>query len=118
MNLRHFRRPAQHRRGIAVFLAEADHLVHVFGNVRITLQIALDEFLGLSAADIQLLGQAEIGNAVDDPEVDGFGLAAMLRVNLIERNLEHVGRSFGMNIDGMPERVQQPLLVRHVRQHS
>ena len=48
----------------------------------------------------------------------GFGLAAMLRVNLIKRNLEHVGRGFGMNIDGMPERVQQPLLVRHVRQHS
>ena len=82
------------------------------------MQIALDEFLRLSAADIQLLRQAEIGNAVDDPEIDGFGLAAMLRVNLIKRNLEYVLRGFGMNIDGMPECVQQPLLVRHVRQHS
>ena len=54
------------------------------------MQIALDEFLRLSAADIQLLRQAEIGNAVDDPEIDGFGLAAMLRVNLIKRNLEYV----------------------------
>ena len=48
--------------------------------------------------------------------VTGFS-AVINGGNLIQRNLEHVGCGFGMNVNGMPESLQQALFIRHVRQH-
>ena len=52
--------------------------LHVLGDARVALEIPVDELLRRAALDAELLREAERAHAVDEPEVDGLDVAALV----------------------------------------
>ncbi len=62
----------------ACFLSLFDAVVDKGSDALISLVILLDEIVGFGVADAQALRETEGCLAVDDSEIDGFGLAALV----------------------------------------
>ena len=65
---------------------------------RIPLEIPGDVIGCRLAGDAQLAGQAEVGNPVNDTEVDCFCVGTLLRSDFLERNAQHFSRRSPVNI--------------------
>ncbi len=87
-----------------------DEVLHV----REAGEVGVDVGLGLLARNVQLVGEPERGDAVDDPEVDGLRLAPLV---LRQRGLvlaEHLGCRRGVDVVAARERLAQLRLARDV----
>ena len=83
---------------IAAFLCALDAGGHVFLDLRIGVEVAVDQFLGFAARDAESLRKAEGGDAVDDAEVGGFGLAALIARHLFDGLVEDARGGSGVDV--------------------
>jgi hypothetical protein len=70
---------AEHGFHVALLVRLDARVVHVALHARKALEVALDVVLGRFLLDAQVARQAEGAHAVDQPEVDDLGVAALLR---------------------------------------
>ena len=103
---------AEQREHIAVLLREHLGRFHVIADTGESLEIFADIGAGLLAADPELVGEPEGGNAVDDAEIDRLGAAAHLAGHVFDRHAEHFRRRHGVNVEVLAERLAQLLDAR------
>ena len=65
--------------------------VHVVADFRVAREVGVDVVGGLAARDVQLARKAEGAHAVDEAEVDGFGVAALFATDGFGRDAEDFG---------------------------
>ena len=82
------------------------------------LEVTGDEVLGLRGADLELLGQFLGAHAVDEAEVDGLGIAALVRAHLVGRQVIDQGRRAGVDVLAVAEGFQQCRILRDMGQHA
>ena len=82
------------------------------------IQVGVDEVLCLLARDVEPVGQAVIGEAVDDPVVDHLGLGAHRCVQLPGRHAEDLGGRRRVHVLAALEDLAQDRLVGDVREHA
>ncbi len=99
---------------IALLLRPLDHLLAEGADRREAFEVAGDEFLALLARDVEPVGEAEPGEAVDDPEVDHLRLRALTDVDLVALDLEDLGGGRGVDVFALAEDLFQDLLVGDV----
>ena len=90
-DLRQISAPSKGSGYIAVSLRRFHNILHILPYTGVFAQIALNIGLGLIAADSDVLGQGELGNAVDDAEIDRLGIASHLGCDLFYRHIENLG---------------------------
>ena len=71
----------------AFFLSIGYHFLHIFGDSRICLAIAVEQHIGFAARNSETLGKSECRNAVKDAEIGSFGVSAHVGSNLIEGHM-------------------------------
>lgn len=81
-------------------------------------KVAADEILCLGSADLEFLGQLLSAHAVDQTEIDGLGVAALIRTDLLGRQIKNQGRRAGVNVFSLAEGVEQGRILGHMRQHA
>ena len=82
----------------ASFLGLLDALIEKLPDTLISLVVLLDEFVGFGGADAQAAGQAEGGLAVDDAEINGLGLAALVRADMVQIDAEDLAGYEAMDV--------------------
>ena len=107
--------PAEQGLDIALLPGQRPGFVHILLHSRVTLEIPVYILLGLAAAQVQLLRQAEGRHAVYEAEVDGFGLAPLVPAHLVQADLEHLRRGRPVHVQAILERLKQPLVPGQVR---
>lgn len=80
-------------------------------------KIAGHERLGLGQRDLELLRQLLRAHAVDQSEVDGLGVAALIRGDLGRRGVEEEAGRAGMDVRAFAEGRQQRLVAGKMRQY-
>ena len=73
------------RLDVTLLLGPLDRLGDESGHAREALQVGVDELFGLLTRDVQTVGEAEVGESVDDPVVDHLRLRAHSRIDLVGR---------------------------------
>ena len=68
-----------------------NHILHIAADTRIIGKVILNIFLGLIAADTDVICQGEFGNAVDDAEIDCLGMAALQGCDRLRLHAEDLG---------------------------
>src|SRR5271165_5303891 len=81
-------------------------------------EIGGDELGGFFLWDIDLLGEAEGGEAVDDAEIDGFGGAAMLGGLSEGPDAKNFLGSTGVDVFAVAEGVDEHGVLREVSHHG
>ena len=84
-------------------------------HARIAREVQIDVALRRGARDAQLARQAKGRHAVDQPEVDRLGGAALIGGHLIERHAEDFRRGGLVNVAILGEGPQQAFIAREVR---
>ena len=102
-DLREMAAAAEHGADIAIGADEAFRLLHIVADAGEAFEIFLDVGAGLLAANAELVGEAEGGNAVNNAEIDRLGAAAHLRIHVLDGNAKHFGRCHGVNVDAVGE---------------
>ena len=108
---------AQQRGDEALLLRPLDHLLAEGAHGGEALQVAGDEFLALFARDVEPVGEAEAGEAVDDAEVDHLRLRALADVDVVAGDVEDLGRGRRVDVVAGAEDLFQHLLVGDVGEH-
>ena len=72
--------------------------LHVFGHAGVAGEVAVDKVFGGQIVDAQRFGQAVLTHAVDQAEVDGFGVAALLGADVFRRDAEHFGGGAAVHV--------------------
>ena len=110
---------AAHEGGhIAVGLGPLHHLGHIGVDAGIFLKVLLHIRLGLRPGHPDVLGQGEVGDAVDDAEVHRLGPAAHLVGHLLRGHAEHLGGGDGVDILPSAEGGNHVLVPRNVGQQA
>ena len=107
---------SEERRHVALTPGLLLDLDHVVADTGVRGEVGVDELLGLGARDVGAAGQAEIAQAVGDPEVDHLGHGAFSDRHVGRVLVEHAGGCLAMQIRPPSERVAQVLVARHVGQ--
>ena len=89
--------------------------VHVFAYLGIGLKIAVDEFFGLASRNLHALGQTESRDAIDDTEVGGFCLAALVARHFFQRFVEDACSRGRMNVFSGVEVLNHLLVAAEMR---
>jgi hypothetical protein len=95
---------AENRRHITFLTHEEFRLIDISANARKPLEIFFDVDTGVLARNTQLIGEAEGGNAVDDPKVDRLGAVAHVRWHAFDRHAKHFRGGHRVNILALGER--------------
>ena len=106
---------AKHGLDVALFTSLGAGALHVGGHAGITREVAVNVGLCRATLDTQVGGQAEGAHAVDEPEVDHLGIAALLAVDLCNRHAEDFGCRGAVHVLTVGEGLQQPGILRDVR---
>jgi len=89
--------------------------LHVFANARITGEIHIDIRLGRLGIDANVLAQLLRPHAVDQAKVDRLGTATLIRSDVAQFNLEHLGRRSGVHVQVVAEGIHQAFVLGQVR---
>ena len=81
-------------------------------------KVAGNEFFGLDRAYFQLLTQLLRAHAIDEAKVDGFGVTALVRTDLVLGQVIDEGGSAGVDILALAKGLQQSCILRHMGQHA
>ena len=65
--------------------------LHVFGDAGVAGEVAVDEGFGGQIVYAQRFGEAVLAHAVNEAEVDGFGVAALFGRDVFGGDTEHFG---------------------------
>ncbi len=106
VDLRHVASTAHERLGVAAGARLGDGSVAPLPDVRVALEVGVDEVLRLFAGDAFTLGEAEAGEAVEDAEVEDLRAASHLRRDSFERDAEDFGGRGGVDVDVLAERLE------------
>src|SRR5580704_14700553 len=87
-------------------------------DARVLFEVSVDELLGLSRLDPEILREPECGKAINDAEVDDLGLAAMVGGDHQWRDTEDLRRGEGMDIVAAPESFDQQRIAGVVREQA
>ena len=117
-DLRHRPPPAEERRHVAVALRLLDRPRDEVLHVREAREVRVDVLLRLVARDLEVLGQAERRDAVDDPEVDHLGDVALVLRERRRILAEHLGRGRRVDVLAARERLAQLRLAGDVREDA
>ena len=91
-----------------------DAAVDVFAHLREGGVVAVDEHLGLVACNVQPLRQPEGTDAVQDAEVGGFGLAALVTGDLVQRLVINARGGDGVDVVVVGKGVKHRLVMAQV----
>ena len=108
--------PAEQRRHVAVALGLLDRALDEVLHVREAGEIGVDVLLRLLARDLEVLGEPERRDAVDDPEVDHLGDVALVLRQLRRLLAEHLRRRRRVDVLVARERLAQARLAGDVRE--
>ena len=81
-------------------------------------KIAVHVRLGLTLEHTDVLREAEGRDAIDNAEIDGLGVRALQRRDLVERHAEHLRRRDGVDILSAAEGRDHGLVVCNMRQQT
>ena len=79
-------------------------------------QVVINIGFGLIPADADVLGQGELGNAIDDAEVDGLGVAALEGRDGFNGHAEDLAGSGGVDVVAAAESLLHSPVVCNVAQ--
>ena len=106
--------PAEHRFHIASRLGLGLGVVHVVAHPREALEVAVDVVLGRRVVDAQRLRQAIAAHAVDEPEVDDLGVAALLAADQLRRQAEHFRCRGAVHVHPLGKGLEEGLVATEV----
>ncbi len=109
---------AEHRHRVAALARLLDRARDPLGDARHASAVGVDVRLRLLAGDVELVGQPEARDAVDDAEVDGLRAVALVARELGLVLSEHLRRRHRVDVVAARERVEQQLLAREVREDA
>ena len=109
---------AVHRDRVSLGLALRDARVHELAHRAVAGEVALNELGGLLAGNVQVGGQAEIADAVDNAEVDGLGAGAHLRRDLLNRHAVDLGGRAGVHVLTAGKCIAHRRVARQVREQA
>ena len=89
---------AAERLDIALLAGLGDGGIHEGLDAGVLLEIIVDELCCITAGDAEALAEAEGGNAVDDAEIDHFGVTAHFLGDLGGSDAIHLGGGGGVNV--------------------
>ena len=72
------------REDVTPFLGAIDARVHIFLDLRVGFEIAVDQLFGFPTGDAEPFRESEGRDAVDDAEIGRFGLAALVARDLFD----------------------------------
>ena len=103
---------------IALITRFTDDGFHIIFDSWETLKIGLNVVLSSLAGNSQIIGQSEVGNAIDDSEVDSLGIAAIIRRHILCLfNTKDPHGGSRVNVFSMLKGSNQMLVLRNVSQH-
>ena len=100
---------------VAIVAPEQLGTLHEVPDAGEALEVLVDEVLGLSVGNPEVVGQPEGGNTVDDAEVDRLGVAPDHGVHAFDRHPEDLAGRHGMNVEAIAEGLPQGFFLSHVR---
>ena len=109
---------AEKRRDIAVGLGLCDDAVHIGAHAVVLGKIAVHVRLGLALEHADVLREAEGRDAINNAEIDGFGVRALQRRDLVERHAEHLRRRDGVDVLPAAEGRDHGLIIGDVREQA
>ncbi len=109
---------AERCQDIAVLAGKLNSVIHILLDFGHFAEISVNISFGFLVADINLFCQTKLGNAVDNAEINRFGVAALVWRYFIQRHAENTGSRGGMNILIFGKRMFQPLYIRNHRQQA
>ena len=101
----------EYRFDIAFFFCDADTLVHVIADTRIAFEITFYKLFGFCPGNVQPFGKSEYGDAVDDPEIGRFCLAAHVAGHFLYRDAVYLGGGCGVDIGAAAEGFDHVLVL-------
>ena len=91
--------------------------MHVFLHAPVVVQIIVDIRPGFVAGNPDVLRQGELGNAIDDAEIDSLGMAALQGGDLLHRHAEHLGGRGRVDVHMVTEGLAHGVVTGDMRQH-
>ena len=89
--------------------------LHVSRDTRITVKVAIDPGLGCIAPDSKILGQTECGHAINQSEIDHFGITTLLRSNTLRGGPEYFCGRCTVHVLTFVEGAQQGFIFAEMR---
>ena len=103
---------------IALITRFANDGFHIILDTRETLKIGLNIIFGSLAGNAQIIGQSEVGNAIDHSEVDSLGITAVIWCHILCLfNTKDPHGCSRVNVFSMLKGSNQMLVLRNVSQH-
>lgn len=90
-------------------MRKSDGFFHIGLDFRHLAKIVVDVNFGFVGGYAQLFGQSILRNAVNNAEIDCFGMTAQIMVDLIGRHAENLGGRCRMNVNTVVKRLFQCL---------
>ena len=91
--------------------------MHVFLHAPVVVQIIVDIRPGFIAGNPDILRQRELGNAVDNAEIDSLGMAALQGGDLLHRHAEHLGGRSRVDVHVVAESLAHGVVTGDMCQH-
>ena len=118
LELRHRAPAAEERRRVPVALGLLDRPLDEVLDVREARQVRVDVGLRLLARDVEVLGEPERRDPVDDPEVDHLGHVALVLRELGALLAQHLGGRRRVDVLAARERLAELRLAGDVREDA
>ena len=99
--------PAKHGLDITGLPCALAGFVHVTLDARITLEVTLDVIARGRVVDRQAARQTKCTHAINQAEVDDFGVTPLLTADLARRHAEHLGCGGAVDVHALGEGAQQ-----------
>ena len=109
---------AKQRRNIALGPRFGFGGLHIVMNAGEFAEIGFDIIAGFTAANTQLIGQAESRDAVNNAKIDGLGAAPHFRRHIGQGNAKHFRRRHGVNIQAIGKGLPQAFDLGHMGQNT
>ena len=87
-------------------------------DARVSFKICLDIVGSSRPCDAELARKAEIADAIDDAEVDGFRMRTLLRRDVLERDAHDFSGCSSVDVFLIEESTDEPFIFRHMREHA
>ena len=100
---------------IAIVAPEQLGALHEVPDTGEALEVLVDEVLGLSVGNPEVVGQSKGGNTIDDAEVDRLGVASDHGVHALDRHPEDLAGGHCVNVEAVAEGLPQGFFLGHVR---
>ncbi len=105
----------EHGFDIALLRRQLAGALHIRRDTRIAGEVAVDVELRRAALQAEVACQAEGAHAVDQPEVDDLGHAALIAADFQRSDAENLSRGRAVNVFPGGERSEQTRVLREVR---